>query len=54
MAVESLIEKAMAMPGFVDDVEAGSVMVGFGHHTVIGIADTVIEAVKSETFATSA
>jgi hydroxylamine reductase len=44
---EWLIEKAMAMPGFVDDVEAGSVMVGFGHHTVIGIADTVIEAVKS-------
>jgi len=42
-----IIEKALEMPGFTDDVEAGSVMVGFAHHTVIGIADTIIEKVKS-------
>jgi hydroxylamine reductase len=42
-----VIESALAMPGFPEDEERGSVMVGFGHHTVLGIADQVIEAVKS-------
>lgn len=42
-----IIKKALEMPGFAEDLEAGSVMVGFAHHTVIGIADTIIDAVKS-------
>lgn len=43
-----LIDKALEMPGFTEDLDAGSVMVGFAHHTVIGVADTIIEAVKSK------
>jgi hydroxylamine reductase len=42
-----VIESALTMPGFPEDEERGSVMVGFGHHAVLGIADQVIEAVKS-------
>ena len=42
-----LIEKALAMPGFAEDTDAGSVMVGFGHNAVMGVADKLIEAVKS-------
>jgi hydroxylamine reductase len=42
-----VIEKALAMPGFVEDTDKGSVMVGFGHNAVMGVADKVIEAVKS-------
>jgi len=43
-----VIEKAMAMEGFTDDVDSGSVMVGFGRNTVLGVADKVIEGVKSK------
>ena len=43
-----LINKALEMPGFTEDLESGSVMVGFAHNTVIGVADTIIEAVKSK------
>ncbi|MFC1998951.1 hydroxylamine reductase [Chloroflexota bacterium] len=43
-----VIEKALAMPGFVEDVEGKSVMVGFGRNAVMGVADKVIEAVKSK------
>jgi hydroxylamine reductase len=44
----AVIEKALAMPGFQEDVAAKTVTVGFGHNTVLGIADKVIEAVKSK------
>ena len=43
-----VIERALALPGFVDDVDAGSVMVGFARNTVLGVAATVIEAVKTK------
>ncbi len=43
-----LIEKAEAMEGFTDDADNGSVMVGFGRNTVLGVADKVIEGVKSK------
>ena len=43
-----VIEKALAMDGFTDDTEQGSVMVGFGHNTVLGVADKIIEGVKSK------
>jgi hydroxylamine reductase len=42
------IEKALAMPGFADDVEGKSVMVGFGRNAVMSVADKVIEAVKGK------
>ena len=44
----SVIEKALAMEGFTDDTDNGSVMVGFGRNTVLGVADKVIEGVKSK------
>lgn len=43
------IEKALAMPGFPEDVNGKSVMVGFARNTVMGVAGAVIEAVKNKT-----
>ncbi|THB65835.1 MAG: hydroxylamine reductase [Desulfovibrio sp.] len=42
-----VIDKALAMDGFPADQDKGSVMVGFGRNAVLGVADTVIEAVKA-------
>ncbi|WP_449240913.1 hydroxylamine reductase [Desulfoscipio gibsoniae] len=42
-----VIEKALALPGFESDEDKGSVMVGFGRNAVLGVADKVIDAVKS-------
>ncbi len=42
-----VIEKALAMPGFAEDTDAGHVTCGFGRNAVLGVADKVIEAVKS-------
>ncbi len=43
-----VIEKALSLPGFTEDVEAKSVLVGFGRNTVLGVADKVIDAVKNK------
>ncbi|MEW6614975.1 MAG: hydroxylamine reductase [Thermodesulfobacteriota bacterium] len=43
-----VIEKAMSMPGFSEDTNGRSVMVGFGRNAVLGVADKVIEAVKTK------
>ncbi|MEK6193443.1 MAG: hydroxylamine reductase [Deltaproteobacteria bacterium] len=43
-----IIEKALAMPGFAEDTQGKSVMVGFGHNAVMGVADKVIDAVKNK------
>jgi hydroxylamine reductase len=43
-----VIEKALSMPGFTEDTNGKSVMVGFARNTVMGVAGTVIEAVKSK------
>ena len=43
-----VIQQALALPGFPADTDRGSVMVGFGRNTVMGVAGTVIEAVKSK------
>lgn len=43
-----VIEKALAMPGFTQDTNGRSVMVGFGHNAVMGVADQVIGAVKDK------
>ncbi|MGD2125126.1 MAG: hydroxylamine reductase [Desulfobacteraceae bacterium] len=42
-----LIEKALEMPGFTEDSNGKYVTCGFGHNTVMGVADKVIDAVKS-------
>jgi len=42
-----LIERALALPGFPADKDAGAVMVGFGRNAVMGVAGKVIEAVKA-------
>jgi hydroxylamine reductase len=43
-----VIQKALEMPGFTENVEGKSVLVGFGRNAVLGVADKVIEAVKSK------
>ncbi|NLP37375.1 MAG: hydroxylamine reductase [Firmicutes bacterium] len=42
-----VIEKALELPGFTEDKDAGSVMVGFARNSVLGVAPQVIEAVKN-------
>ncbi len=42
-----VIEKALSMEGFTDQADQGSVMAGFGRNAVLGVADKVIDAVKS-------
>ena len=42
-----IIEKALEMPGFTEDTDKGSVMVGFGHNAVMNVAGAVIDAVKA-------
>ncbi len=43
-----LIDKASAMPGFQEDRNGRSVMVGFARNTVMSVAGKVIEAVKGK------
>ncbi|CAO0823366.1 Hydroxylamine reductase [Desulfarculales bacterium] len=40
------IAKALTLPGFAENLDKGSVLVGFGRNAVLGVADKVIEAVK--------
>ena len=42
-----LIQAAKALPGFKEDAEEKTITTGFGHDTVLGLADKVIDAVKS-------
>lgn len=42
-----VIEKALELPGWPEDEERGFVSVGFAHATVLGLADKIVEAVKS-------
>jgi len=43
-----VIKKAQEMPGFAADTNGKSVMVGFARNAVMGVAGTVIEAVKNK------
>ncbi len=43
-----VIERALALPGFSEDQDNDTVMVGFARNTVLGVADKVIEAVKAK------
>lgn len=42
-----VIDAALAAPGFPETEEPKTILVGFGHNAVLGVAPTVIEAVKS-------
>jgi hydroxylamine reductase len=44
----AVVQKALTMPGFVEDTNGKSVTVGFGRNTVMGVADKIIEAVKDK------
>ena len=43
-----VIEKALSMPGFPEDTDKGTVMVGFARNAILGVAGAVIEAVKNK------
>jgi len=43
-----VVERALEMPGFPENTEGKSVMVGFARNAVMSVADKVIEAVKSK------
>jgi hydroxylamine reductase len=43
-----VINKALEMPGFTEDVPSKDVTVGFAHNTVMKIADKIIDAVKNK------
>ncbi|MFC2009369.1 hydroxylamine reductase [Chloroflexota bacterium] len=43
-----VIQKALEMPGYNNDISGSEVTVGFARNTVLGVADKVIEAVKSK------
>lgn len=42
-----VIDAALAAPGFTEDEPKKTIMIGFGREAVLGVADKVIEAVKS-------
>ncbi len=42
-----VIEAALAADGFAEDAEAKTIMIGFARNAVLGVADKVIEAVKT-------
>jgi len=42
-----LIDAALAAPGFAEDAPEKTILVGFGHAAVLGVAEKVIEAVKA-------
>lgn len=44
---QPVIERALELPGFEEDHVTKEVTVGFAHNAVLGVADKVIEAVKS-------
>jgi len=43
-----VIERALELPGFTEDADKGSVFAGFARNAVLGVADKVIEGVKSK------
>ncbi len=44
----AVVDMALAMDGWQDDADNGSVMVGFARNAVLGVADKVIEAVRNK------
>lgn len=44
--LKPLVDRALEMPGYSEDVEGAIILVGFGHKSVLGVADKVIAGVK--------
>lgn len=44
---QPVIDRALALPGFTDDQVDQEVTVGFARNAVLGVADTIIDAVKA-------
>ena len=42
-----VIQAALAAPGFAETAPEKTILVGFGHNAVLGVADKVVQAVKS-------
>jgi len=42
-----VIEAALAAPGFTEDAEEKKITIGFAHHTVISLADKIVQQVKA-------
>ena len=42
-----VIDAALAAPGFTENAPEQTILVGFGHNTILGVADKVIDAVKA-------
>jgi len=42
-----VIEAALAAPGFAETQPEKTILTGFGHHAVLGVADKVVDAVKA-------
>ncbi|MCP3921440.1 MAG: hydroxylamine reductase [Desulfobacterales bacterium] len=45
---KEVVDKALDLPGFPEDVKKNDVMVGFARNTVLGVADKVIAGVKNK------
>jgi hydroxylamine reductase len=45
--LDPVIRAAQAMPGFAEDGEDQTIMVGFGRDAVLGVADTVLDAIRA-------
>ena len=45
---EFVIDRALALPGFQEDTNGRTVMVGFARNSILGVADKVIDAVKTK------
>ena len=43
-----VVEKALELPGFPEDTNGKSVMVGFARNTILGVAEKIVEAVKNK------
>jgi hydroxylamine reductase len=43
-----VIDKALELPGFAEDLPGKSIMAGFGHDAILSVADKVIAAVKNK------
>ncbi len=43
---DSLIERALSLPGFESDEDRGTVMCGFAHNAILNAADQIIDLVK--------
>ena len=46
--LKPLIDKALELPGYAEDVPGMEILTGFGHKSVLGVADKIIAGVKDK------